>query len=421
MRTVGDIGRGRSPAGDLGTDRVLTICPTTVLAFALILALLFVAQLRSLSALAFLAFGLLLVVRRPQDVLDEIARYWWIFLIPGWALLSVLWSAYPGISLRYGIQLGLTFLIAVSVASRLSPRRFLLVLFLAYAFAALWGLGFGRVRGDGGGWLGIFGSKNAYSFAMSAFFLISLCLALAPGTGRAWRLCGFAGMALGFFLLVQGQSAGALLTTSAAAAVALTFVALRRFDGMQKLALATIAGFTGLFLVVFVSTNFDLLMDFLLETTGKDATLTGRTDLWREALREWAKSPLLGQGFQAVWVEGNPVAEAMWEMFGIGSKRGFHFHNTWLSNAVEIGLVGVVLQAGAFLTAVVLCFRWAIVSPRAESIFMAAFMLQQLALSGVEVVAFFQFSTGTIMILACLIYGLRARRAGQQAAQRTVI
>ena len=98
-------------------------------------------------------------------------------------------------------------------------------------------------------------------------------------------------------------------------------------------------------------------------STGKDVTLTGRTDLWAVAFQEIAERPVLGTGFQAFWVQGNPLAEELWAMFGIDSRSGFHFHNTLLSNAVEIGIVGVALQAVVFFGGLGASLVWAIRSP----------------------------------------------------------
>jgi hypothetical protein len=85
--------------------------------------------------------------------------------------------------------------------------------------------------------------------------------------------------------------------------------------------------------------------DAILAATGKDITLTGRTDLWRVGLEQIAERPWLGQGYQAFWQPGNPEAEHLWRAFGIESRTGFHFHNLYLSNAVEIGIPGAALQA----------------------------------------------------------------------------
>ena len=87
----------------------------------------------------------------------------------------------------------------------------------------------------------------------------------------------------------------------------------------------------------------------------RNLSLTGRTDLWKIALQEIAARPILGAGFQAVWVPGNPLAEALWQEFGIETRTGFHFHNAYLSNAVEIGVTGAALQAALVFGALFGC------------------------------------------------------------------
>ena len=82
-------------------------------------------------------------------------------------------------------------------------------------------------------------------------------------------------------------------------------------------------------------------LDLLLGAFGKDATLTGRTYLWAEGLAAARENPFLGVGYQAYWVQGFPEAERLWEEFYIGSRSGFHFHNTYIEVLVELGFVGL--------------------------------------------------------------------------------
>jgi exopolysaccharide production protein ExoQ len=84
-------------------------------------------------------------------------------------------------------------------------------------------------------------------------------------------------------------------------------------------------------------------LDLLLAAFGKDATLTGRTYLWSQGWAAAANAPFFGVGYQAYWVQGFSEAERLWEEFYIGSRSGFHFHNTFIEVAVELGLVGVAL------------------------------------------------------------------------------
>jgi exopolysaccharide production protein ExoQ len=75
----------------------------------------------------------------------------------------------------------------------------------------------------------------------------------------------------------------------------------------------------------------------LLTTVGRDATLTGRTDIWRDALAV-SNNPLLGAGFESFWLTG-PL--------DIGRK--YHVneaHNGYLELYLNLGLIGVTLMLG---------------------------------------------------------------------------
>ncbi len=408
-------GEGRRGPGVLeGPGPLLRLCPNVILTGAALLSLLFVVWFASLAALGFLVAGLALWARQPARAVADLVRFWPIHLMAGWCLLSTFWSNEPAITLRLGIQLALTLLIAVAMATRLAPRTFVLVAFVAFGIAAVASLLFGRVRGDGAGWLGIFGSKNEFAFAMSVMTLLSLALLLDRRGG--WiRLPALLGALLGTFLLIMGQSAGALLTTAMAGALGLALVTLRHARLAARL-LALVLAFLAAMAVALVVVEYRVeLAATFLDVTGKDVTLTGRTDLWAEALREIQARPLLGQGFQAVWVPGNPVAEAMWARFGITNRSGFNFHNTWISNAVEIGLIGVGLQLAVFLTTLALVGRWVVATQTAASLFFAMFMARQLATSLVEVVAYFNFNVITILTVVALVYGLRVQAEASRA------
>ncbi len=405
-----------TPGSTLQGRRIVTIGPSVVVTFGALLALLFVFQLGSLSALAFLSLGMLLVVLRPGVLLEETARYGWLYLLPIWCVMTMLWSVYPALSLRYGVQLGLTVVFAVTMACRLSPAVFVRLIWASFAIAAMASLLFGQVRGDGLGWLGIYGSKNAFATVMATFLLVSFAFVLDRRATRLWRISGMGGVALSLMLVVLAQSTGALIGSVLAMMFGLVIAFLHRFSSWQRLSLAVMgASLMVTVALLFIGMRTEIL-ELVLAATGKDATLTGRTDLWAVAVEQWRLHPLIGQGYQAFWVPGNPVAEQMWAMFGIATKSGFHFHNTWLSNSVEIGVIGVVIQAVVFGTALILTLRWALWHPTAESLFFAMLMLRQAALSMVEVVAFMQFDLVSVLTICAAVYGLRAREAAKNHA-----
>jgi exopolysaccharide production protein ExoQ len=392
---------------------VIRISPNRVLTTIALLSLLFTALVGTLAALTFLVATFVLWARNPTQAIVELFRYWPFFLLPLWCLLTMFWSRDPAVSLRYGLQLSFTCLVAVAIATRLSPRDFLWALFTVHAVAAACSMALPNPVGEGGAWLGIFGSKNAFAFTMSNLALTSLALVLDRRTGRQRRWLVFFVLLLSLFLLLMGRSTGALVTTTLAMTLGLSLAGLWRLPtGTRFLLVAlVILGMSAAGLVAWAF-SADLSRAFL-DATGKDMTLTGRTELWAAAFREISYRPLLGQGYQAVWLPGNPVAEAMWAKFQIESKSGFNFHSTWISNAVEIGIIGAGLQAALFTTSLVLVGRWVLLSPSAPSIYFAMFMMQMAPLSFVEVVLYSQFALNTIIAIAALIYGIRFRAETQ--------
>ena len=90
-------------------------------------------------------------------------------------------------------------------------------------------------------------------------------------------------------------------------------------------------------------------IDSVLGAFGKDSTLTGRTYLWQQGIEAAGASPVIGIGYQAYWVQGFSEPERLWEEFFIGSRSGFHFHNTYIETMVETGAIGLVLLTALFL------------------------------------------------------------------------
>jgi exopolysaccharide production protein ExoQ len=379
-------------------------------------SLLFVVLFGSLAVLVFLLSSVVLWARQPALAVDELRRYWWLLLLPGWCMLSTFWSDAPDQSLRLGLQLAITFGVAITLGARLAPRRLVLTALAAVTLAAIASLLFGRVRGDGAGWLGIFGSKNSFAFSMSLLTLLAAAVVLGPEGSRRTRLLAIPLLLLGGALMALGQSAGALVSTGLALVAGLMLLTLRGASPALRVVVLTLLALGAVAAGLVAWEMRDVLSSAFLSATGKDVTLTGRTELWVEAFRAIAERPLLGHGFLAFWLPGNPVAEAMWDLFGIESKSGFHFHNTWISNAVEIGLIGVALQLALFVATLVLVLRWALERPTAASLFFSMFMLRQSVMSMVEVVVYHNFSLDTILVVAGLVMGLRVARAARRAA-----
>jgi hypothetical protein len=76
----------------------------------------------------------------------------------------------------------------------------------------------------------------------------------------------------------------------------------------------------------------------IIESAGRDATLTGRTEIWATVLA-LNSDPLLGAGFQSFWL-GDRLYK-MWELFPV--FRPNQAHNGYIETYLNLGWVGLFL------------------------------------------------------------------------------
>ncbi|WP_172122483.1 O-antigen ligase family protein [Devosia sp. 919] len=364
--------------------------------------------LGSRAILLFLGCGAVLVLSNVQHNIQGLLRFWLILLLPLYCLASTLWSEAPPDSFRGAIQLWLTVIIAITIAVRVPPRSALRAIFVVMFLTMIASVLFGRVRADIGAWVGIFGSKNAFAAAVSVFLLASLAT-LGDRAGSALeRWSGLAGLLLALPLIGLAQSAGAIIVVVPGAALIMIVQLMRWFAPTHRVVLAAALLMLAAAMSLLIAAYWSEIMQLVLESSGKDVTLTGRTELWTVALDFISQRPWFGMGFRAFWLHGFAPAEALWAQFGIGSRSGFNFHNTYLSNAVEIGIVGVALQVMLLATAFILTLRWSLRAPSAANAFFAGYLTMILCTSMVEVQVFYQFSFQTVVVLLALVYAIRA-------------
>lgn len=92
-----------------------------------------------------------------------------------------------------------------------------------------------------------------------------------------------------------------------------------------------------------------LAPEFVFGLLGRDATLTGRTDIWVALANNIEQKPWLGYGYGAFWapesVPGNWVREALqWDAPTA--------HNGWIEVTIALGFVGLALLLLDFLMTV---------------------------------------------------------------------
>ncbi|WP_375597142.1 O-antigen ligase family protein [Devosia sp. Naph2] len=368
-------------------------------------ALNFNSMLGPLSVLAFLAAGLCIGAMQVQLALDAMMRWWLVLVLPAYCLVSIAWSQFPEATFRYSLQLALTMVIGLWIATRVSPRNLVRALFFAFLVATLVGLVVARSTG-GGAWLGIFGSKNAFAAHIALQILIATGIVLDGAERKDLRLLALGTGALSIPLLIMAQSAGALVVTGPCV-LAMVLVALSSFTtGPQKLFLVVAAALLAVALATIAIQFGDALLAGALDATGKDVTLTGRTDLWTLGIELIQQNPWLGVGYKAFWIPGFPLAEQLWAMFGVSSGAGFNFHNTYISNAVEVGLVGLAIQLVLIYVPFFLLLWLAFFRPEPYVAFLLGIQLMLILRSLLEVEVFYEFSGRTILAICTYVHAM---------------
>jgi exopolysaccharide production protein ExoQ len=325
------------------------------------------------------------------------------------AVLSVLWSDAPGLTLRLGLMLMFTLISAIIMADRLTPSQFMGATFLANTLVILGSLTSKRYNEstDGVALAGWAGSKNVLAYICEFGILAAIAVALDRGQPRGLRLMAAFVLPIAVVVLLLAKSAGALVATVMGVGLLLgmaTFSALRPQGRVLIVAMFLIIGTP-------VALNWPTLVkqaqDFQVNVLKKDMTFTGRTYLWERAQPIIQTRPLLGRGFGSFWREGQLDAEGLWRHAGV--RGGFNFHNDFVEAAVALGYVGMAtLIFTMVLLAAPLILRM-IADPSVPIAFYTVAVFVMYIRTGTETGLITYWSSTTILLFAAGISGWRGR------------
>ena len=294
------------------------------------------------------AVTVILMLARPGAVLRTLSSNTLLLSLIGLMALSVMWSVAPDVTIRRTFALAMSTCFGLWMASRWTWREMILLiatnfalLGVASAFMALAvpSMGVDHVIHPGA-WKGVFWQKNTLG-AVMAWGAVSSYAAVRvdPKHWLFWSGCAVMCVAL----VLLSTSKTALLSCLLGTGIAIGIALCRRGFGFAALMIllgvtsgATIAA---IMLVAPVEA---------LQALGRDATLTGRTDIWGILIEQVRTVPWTGYGYMAFWeAENGPV---FWV------RQATHWdvptaHNGWIEIALAIGFPGVVLTALVYATA----------------------------------------------------------------------
>ncbi|MDL2401305.1 O-antigen ligase family protein [Rhizobium mayense] len=305
------------------------------------------------SILVYYALWFPLVLIDYRHALGSYQKQLWLFAFGVFTCLSIFWSAVPSVTARAAIQY-VTHIVCALIAMRtLDIRTLSRGAIAGTGIVLIYSILFGYTAYDPldgtYSFVGAFASKNQLGFYASLGIYFAFAAIFILGERRIWMVgAGIAGLLSAYCLLKSG-SATSVLATAVVVALGIGMRAILFLSPRQRTRLFAVLAITGLAVAV-AGVNLGGV-DLVLGAFGKDSTLTGRTYLWQQGIEAAAQHPFFGVGYQAYWVQGFSEPERLWEEFYIGSRAGFHFHNTFIETTVETGLIGVSLLAAILLTA----------------------------------------------------------------------
>lgn len=286
---------------------------------------------------------LALCVRRWKLLESALPAAAVVLLMAGWVLCSTLWSADPLLTARRAPEFVLAALFGIYLTVRFPAERQLRIFWWAMVLLAIgtvmvayWlpSYGLDMSAGHHADWKGVFTQKNACGRIM----VLATAVLLA---GRRWRWKEFASLPLFLLVLVMSGSRGAWALEAVLLAGAGMFFLLRRCAGRIRgalLGLMALVTATGAALVF-------VFRDALMAAMGRNATLSGRVEIWRAVWPFVMQRPWLGWGYEAFWRgwRGPSFRVSAAVHFLV-----FHAHDGYLDLWLQTGMVGLGLFAVAY-------------------------------------------------------------------------
>ena len=334
------------------------------------------------------------------------------------AVLSVVWSFAPEVTLRRSVALVGTTAFGAYLATQYTLGGQLRLLAWALGIAAILSFVFGLalpsygISSDPlfqGDWQGIYNHKNALGSAMSLAAVVFLILATSS---RRHRWIAWGGFVLALSLVVLSNSKTALVVFLAFLILWPIYRSLRwRYTLVVPFLI--FAALLGGSIAVGLWSN----AGFLLDSIGRDTTLTGRTELWSLVLDKVRERPLLGYGYSGFWLGLRGESASIWLATGSEVPAA---DNGWLDLWLSLGILGVLVFVAGLSAAFLRAASWARVSSTREGVWPCMFLTFILLYSISESVFLEQNSMFWILYVSTVLSTFNRRAThGDQDPQTT--
>ncbi len=279
----------------------------------------------------------------PSKLLPVAARGWVAFLLPVMCVISSLWAATPNEAIHKGVLLGMTAVVAIYFAGKITPRTFFYGYFAA-EFVCM-ALSYIHPNYYEGVMVGIFNQKNVLAMNMFFLYATGFTLALDSVMALRWRALGALAMPLALLLIILSKSATTLAMIGGCTAVLIVQAFVWQPAAQVRHARSLLVLLGAMLIAVLALLLFGIFAidakGGVLALLGKDSTLTGRTYLWDQARGIMNDHPLTGVGANQFWRPDRGQADSITKYFFYPTFVPFNFHNSYFENGVQLGYPGM--------------------------------------------------------------------------------
>ncbi|MEM1086201.1 MAG: O-antigen ligase [Pseudomonadota bacterium] len=284
------------------------------------------------------ALTLCLIAWKAKEVAFTILRMPFMVGLLCLAAFSFLWSIDPALSQRRGIAIVMSTLTGIWIGTRYDWRTLLRVMGLVWITVAVIGTLTALLNPafavmteiHVGAWKGLYYEKNQLGGHMARAAFLTAFLFLMD---RQWRPIWGGGVAISTLMVLMTTSKTSLLGLLLGFGVIAIALWMKRgrITSLTLTWLGIVIGGTVLGTLVFAP-------DVIFNLLGRDASLTGRTDIWAVLAEDISERPWLGYGYGSFWMLDSEPAYWLRETLEWEAPTA---HNGWLEVAIALGLIGL--------------------------------------------------------------------------------